>query len=516
MEPTPLSYRGLCMVCGDKASGKHYGVPSCDGCRGFFKRSIRRYIDKRSLDYVCKENGNCIVDVARRNQCQACRFKKCLQVKMKREAAVQHERAPRKRPDYFCGGPVGVTPFAPHPSHHGPPSLTFPYYPFSFLLKPPGPYPVPPFLSPPPHSSTGFNSAFTPFYTATSLFNTATVPTTNHKGKDIPSPSLPPPPAPPPATKREESKEQEPVSSSSSPVPAYKTEGSDDSSPSETKKEKSEVSKSSDVDRMEINGCYKSSPSALRESTELIHVTEDKDQEEVDVNDDSSPSPQMSPTEDTRTTQPTQAIFLKRTIFVDKAKDLVVRIIDWTRSIPPFLQLPRRDQAKLMEETWTELWLLTAIQTGYPLNEAMEVSDAPNTSQIRCLISKITSMRLDISEFVYLKGIVLFRPEIPGLREPLQIALLQDQTQTMLLDYSLKGHSLGSPGSLSPTTTLNLSLKARFGQILLLLPLLRTLNSDAIEGAFFGISRTTHTRSPVSAEGEGNIKQVISDIYQRD
>ena len=39
----------------------------------------------RNLDYVCKENGNCIVDVTRRNQCQSCRFKKCLQVNMKKE-----------------------------------------------------------------------------------------------------------------------------------------------------------------------------------------------------------------------------------------------------------------------------------------------------------------------------------------------------------------------------------------------------------------------------------------------
>jgi len=79
-----------CIVCGDKSSGKHYGQFTCEGCKSFFKRSVRR-----NLTYTCRGSRNCPVDQHHRNQCQYCRFKKCLKVGMRREGMryLRHSRA---------------------------------------------------------------------------------------------------------------------------------------------------------------------------------------------------------------------------------------------------------------------------------------------------------------------------------------------------------------------------------------------------------------------------------------
>ncbi|KAG8442922.1 hypothetical protein GDO86_011655 [Hymenochirus boettgeri] len=81
----------LCKVCGDVASGFHYGVHACEGCKGFFRRSIQQNIQYKK----CLKNENCSIIRINRNRCQQCRFKKCLSVGMSRDA-VRFGRIPKR------------------------------------------------------------------------------------------------------------------------------------------------------------------------------------------------------------------------------------------------------------------------------------------------------------------------------------------------------------------------------------------------------------------------------------
>ncbi|GMS90939.1 hypothetical protein PENTCL1PPCAC_13114, partial [Pristionchus entomophagus] len=62
----------VCEVCGDRASGHHYGVLSCEGCKAFFKRAITK-----DLRYECMRNNKCVITKETRSRCPSCRLNKC-------------------------------------------------------------------------------------------------------------------------------------------------------------------------------------------------------------------------------------------------------------------------------------------------------------------------------------------------------------------------------------------------------------------------------------------------------
>ncbi|XP_052902293.1 ecdysone receptor-like [Anopheles moucheti] len=90
--PTPRQQEELCLVCGDRASGYHYNALTCEGCKGFFRRSVTK-----NAVYCCKFGHACEMDMYMRRKCQECRLKKCLAVGMRPECVVPENQCAIKR-----------------------------------------------------------------------------------------------------------------------------------------------------------------------------------------------------------------------------------------------------------------------------------------------------------------------------------------------------------------------------------------------------------------------------------
>ncbi|XP_063991494.1 protein dissatisfaction-like isoform X2 [Diachasmimorpha longicaudata] len=368
----------LCKVCGDKASGKHYGVPSCDGCRGFFKRSIRRHA--RNLDYVCKENGQCIVDVSRRNQCQACRFAKCLEVNMKRDA-VQHERAPRSTSSLVSAvrrAPSAIYPGISHVYH----TTGSPYHPLLY-------------------------SGLFPFKPAVTTFSPG-VPHFLHRP---------------------------------TPEPLASTAAKED-----------EVTSSEEAGS--VRGSEQKDSIGFRSSLRL------------------APPPGMTPSLP-EYSSPNQPLLPTENVYESAAK-LLFLAVKWARSIPSFLELSFRDQAILLEESWSELFVLTAAQWNFTIDESLSVPlmllpterqqiIADEFRRLRELLTRFAIMRVDHSEYACLKAIALFKGESRGLCDSARVSALQEQTVTVL----------GERGA------------GRVGRLLLLLPPARALCRGTLQELLF-------------------------------
>ncbi|XP_027705574.1 oxysterols receptor LXR-beta-like isoform X1 [Vombatus ursinus] len=115
----------LCRVCGDKASGFHYNVLSCEGCKGFFRRSVVRGGARR---YTCRGGGACHMNAFMRRKCQECRLRKCREAGMREQCVLSEEQIRKKkiqRHQPAAPGPVSggaAAPGVPIPGPAGSPA----------------------------------------------------------------------------------------------------------------------------------------------------------------------------------------------------------------------------------------------------------------------------------------------------------------------------------------------------------------------------------------------------------
>ncbi|XP_038823219.1 estrogen receptor beta-like [Salvelinus namaycush] len=101
LHPTKLPRKNFCAVCNHYASGYHYSVQCCEGCKAFFKRSIKGH-----KDYICPGTNQCTINKNLRKMCRSCRLRKCYEVGMKKCGmrpehysfmGARHRRVPQGR-----------------------------------------------------------------------------------------------------------------------------------------------------------------------------------------------------------------------------------------------------------------------------------------------------------------------------------------------------------------------------------------------------------------------------------
>uniref|UniRef100_A0AC35UBH4 Nuclear receptor n=1 Tax=Rhabditophanes sp. KR3021 TaxID=114890 RepID=A0AC35UBH4_9BILA len=90
--PSYLKEGTKCLVCEAEATGHHYKSITCEGCKGFFRRTVQR-----DLKYICKKSEDCLINEETRNNCQKCRFLKCISSGMQTQLVLDEVKRSAQR-----------------------------------------------------------------------------------------------------------------------------------------------------------------------------------------------------------------------------------------------------------------------------------------------------------------------------------------------------------------------------------------------------------------------------------
>lgn len=185
--------------------------------------------------------------------------------------------------------------------------------------------------------------------------------------------------------------------------------------------------------------------------------------------------------------------YLNVNYICESASRLLFLSMHWARSIPAFQALSGQDNdINLMKACWNELFALGLAQCSNVMNVGTILSAIINHLQTSLQEEKLSPERVklvmehiwrmqefcnsmtklspDAYEYAYLKAIVLFSPDHPGIDNTSQIEFFQEKAYTELQDYVTRTY---------PEDCYRLS------KLLLRLPALRLISASVTEELFF-------------------------------
>ncbi|XP_069085206.1 nuclear receptor subfamily 2 group C member 1 isoform X2 [Pleurodeles waltl] len=455
----------LCVVCGDKASGRHYGAVTCEGCKGFFKRSIRK-----NLVYTCRGSKECVINKHHRNRCQYCRLQRCIALGMKQDS-VQCERKPIESPRERSSNCAASTEkIYIRKDLRSPLAATTTFVTDNRSQRQSG------FLD--PGMLVNIQSALkqenmSPEKTdscqgdLSTLANVVTSLATLSKSKEL--------------------------SQSSTELSIIESLSNGDASLSEIQEDdpsNSDVTRAFDTLAKALNPTEVAACQSSAESMEAsAHLTGELNSNVVEVE-----GPLLSDAHIAfRLTMPSpMPEYLNVHYICESASRLLFLSMHWARSIPCFQALGTENSISLVKSCWNELFALGLAQCAQVMNVATILTafvnhlhgslqqDKSSSERVKLVMDHIFKLQefcnsmvklsLDGYEYAYLKAIVLFSPDHPGLENVPQIEKFQEKAYMEFQDYVTKTY---------PEDTYRLS------RLLLRLPALRLMSATITEELFF-------------------------------